>query len=91
MDILIDNKFDVFYHMQSSWKLSLQNSFKNFRWGYMKKNATSDESAPPPTKRLKVCCIDEPDITEEEYHDAVKQLQGEQYLECHVLRFQFIF
>ena len=63
--------------MQSSWKLSLQNSFKNFRRGFSKKNATSDETVPPPAKCLKHG-IDEPDITLEEYEEAIKQLQGGQ-------------
>lgn len=75
--VLIPANFTYFNHVQSSWKLSLRNSFKNFRRGFLKEKGIRDESAPPPPKRLKHC-NDEPDISQEEYERAVKQLQGEQ-------------
>jgi len=61
--------------MQSTWKLGLRTAFKNFRRGYLKKSV-NDKSLSPPSKRVKICNVDEPDITEEEYEDAIKELQG---------------
>lgn len=60
--------------MLGSWKLALRNSFKNFRKSYLKDNE-SKTSLPPP-KCLRIYTGDEVDITEEEYEDAIKQLQG---------------
>ena len=60
---------------KGSWKLALRNSFKNFR-SYLKDNG-SKRSSPPP-KRLRIYMDDDVDITEEEYEDAIKQLQGNQ-------------
>lgn len=68
--------------MQSSWKLSLRTAFKNFRRGFLKENTATDKSALPPAKRLKYSSIDKPDISEEEYEDAVKQLQGKDIIFC---------
>ena len=54
-------------------------SFKNFKRGYLKK-PSNDDSAEPPRKQLKWSNIDSPDITEEEYENAVKDLQGKNIL-----------
>ena len=60
--------------MQSSWKLGLRTSFKNFRRGSNKEETESEE---PPSKRLKLYDANQPDnITDEEYEQAVKELQG---------------
>ena len=56
----------------------MRTSFKNFRRGY-KKHTTNDESLSPPSKRVKVCDADEPDISEEEYEEAIKELHGNQH------------
>ena len=49
----------------------MRNSFKNFN----QKDDESKASSPPP-KRLRIYTGEEVDITEEEYEDAIKQLQG---------------
>ena len=60
--------------MQSSWKLGLRTSFKNFRRGSNKEETESEE---PPSKCLKLYDANQPDnITDEEYEQAVKELQG---------------
>ena len=60
--------------MQSSWKLGLRNSFKNFRRGSKKQDSESEE---PPSKCLKLYDANQlDDITDEEYEQAVKELQG---------------
>ena len=48
------------------------NSFKNFRRGTSKEN----ETAVPPPKRRRLYDSDCEEISEEEYHEAVKELQG---------------
>ena len=57
--------------------MGLRTSFKNFRRGH-KRHSDNDESLSPPSKRVKVCILDEPDINEEEYEEAIKELQGNQ-------------
>lgn len=62
---------------QSSWKLGLRNSFKNFRRG---SNKGSSESEEPPSKRLRLYDANQPDnLTDEEYEQAIKELQGNYY------------
>lgn len=41
-------------------------------------HSNNDKSLPPPSKSIKLCVDDqdEPDISEEEYKEAVKELQG---------------
>ena len=53
---------------------------KNFKPGY-KKSTTTDELLSPPSKRVKVCDADEPDISKKEYQEAIKELQGNQYFD----------
>ena len=53
--------------------MGLHNSFKNFRRGYLKEN-TDDNS--PPSKRARLSIDDCDNLTDEEYDDAVKELQG---------------
>ena len=49
-----------------------------YRRGY-KKHSKDDDSLSPPPKRVKFCIADEPDISEEEYEQAVNDLQGNQH------------
>ena len=60
--------------------MSLRNAFKNFRRNY-KKRTTQESSMEllPPSKRMKLQLNieDELDISEEEYEEAVKQMQQE--------------
>jgi len=50
----------------------LRNSFKNFRRGTPKENDTTVQ----PPKRRRLYDSDYEDISDEEYEDAVKELQG---------------
>lgn len=62
------------YTFQGSWKLSLRTSFKNFRRHYDKNDAAEE----PPAKRLRLLYTeDEADIGDDEYEEAVKELQEE--------------
>jgi len=63
------------FFLQSSWKLSLRNAFKNFRCGSSKENENNSENSAPQAKRIRIMESDETDITEEEY-DAVLLLKG---------------
>ena len=58
--------------IQGSWRLSLRSAFKNFRRDYPK-----DENKPPPKKKKMNDseCTDE--SNEEEYEEAIKELQAE--------------
>lgn len=53
--------------------MGLRHSFKNFRRRYEKEN---DESAQPASKHLRLDDTDQPDISQEEYDEAIKELQG---------------
>lgn len=60
------------YTFQGSWKLSLRTSFKNFRRHYDKNDAAEE----PLAKRLRLLYTeDEADIGDDEYEEAVKELQ----------------
>lgn len=64
--------------MQATWKLSLRNAFKNFRKSY--KTAPEDEeetSVEPQAKRMKVFAEEESPIDDDEYEEAIKELQQE--------------
>ena len=65
----------MFIYLQSSWKLALRNSFKKFRRGSLKEDAYNENSAPQ-AKRLRVTQSDDPDITEDDYDNAVQELKG---------------
>ena len=60
--------------------MSLRNTFKNFRRNY-KKRTTQESSmeSSPPSKRMKLQLDidDELEIDEEEYEEAIKQMQEE--------------
>lgn len=70
--------FSVF---QGTWKLSLRNSFKNFRKGYKILRTvpedTEERSVEPQAKRLKVFTEEESLIDDDEYEEAIVQLQQE--------------
>ena len=66
--------------VQSSWKLGLRTAFKNFGRGSNKENSESDHEEPP-SKRLKLYDANQPDnITDQEYEEAIKELQGNYYI-----------
>lgn len=48
-------------------------SFKNFRRGYLKENTDNNS---PPSKHARLSIDDGDNLTDEEYDDAVKELQG---------------
>ena len=69
-----------YFCFQSTWKMGLRNSFKNFRRDLKEEN--SDDTSVP-TKRPRLMDENlaeeestEDDLTEEEYDEAVEELQG---------------
>ena len=59
-------------YFQASWRLSLRNSFKNFR-----RKGSDCHHDEPPSKRMKFHLKDLPEITEEEYEEAIENLKAE--------------
>ena len=59
-------------YFQASWRLSLRNSFKNFR-----RKGSDCHHDEPPSKRMKFHLKDLPEITEEEYEEAIENLNAE--------------
>ena len=59
--------------MQAVWKLSLQNSFKNFRRGH---DHLEKETEGPPSKRLKMNDSEADLLNIEEYKEACSELQS---------------
>ena len=55
----------------------MRTSFKNFRRSYLKEHKCKKSSTP--STRLRVYGGDEPEITEEEYQDAIRQLHGNEF------------
>ena len=61
------------YIFQGSWRLSLRNSFKNFR----KKSKGLSKVREPPSKQRKLDLEDESDIDDELYEEALCDLKSE--------------
>lgn len=66
------------YYLQGSWKLSLRNSFKNYRRDRV--DDDDDTTSTPPSKRKRSTVVIDviDDITDEDYEDALLKLQEEQ-------------
>ena len=60
------------FAFQASWRLSLRNSFKNFR-----RKGSDCQNEEPPSKRMKFHLEDAPEISEEEYEEAIQNLKAE--------------
>lgn len=56
----------------------MEDGITNLLYEFQKRHSDNNESLSPPSKRVKVCIPDEPDISEEEYGEAIKELQGNQ-------------
>ena len=56
----------------------MRTSFKNFRRGYLKEHKGKGKESKSMLTHLRVYSSDhdDPEITEEEYYDAIKQLQS---------------
>ena len=61
--------------LQGSWRLALQNSFKNFRKGCSKKKTEEASDPEPQPKQVKLHTGDEEDIDDDEYQEALEKLK----------------